>query len=303
MSDRFDELWRLQEGHQIVLGLDPADLPEPTRRALSTELLALLHEEVTDMGRSVPTYKRHLLRLTDANPMDKAEHVADVLKTAIAWAQLNGLSDEQVVEAFRRKTAALISNVEGERVNLERGTPVLCVDLDDVVCDITDWRGGLVKSRRGTTPAELLESEERYKDFHYSSGAFVDCPPIPGAVEALKAVRVAGYKIIFITARPQWQYKRLHADTVSWMRRHRVPYDLVLFNKDKCEALYQHVRPAWPRAFVEDHVRNATALAAIGVRVYLYDTAFNREMPPHPNVTRVHSWSDVLTQLGIPQAR
>lgn len=298
MRDRLSEMYTLQREQQEALGLDPAGLNDAERRTVATELVAQAHEEVTDLGRHVPGYKRHLLRMPAVVQMDAAEDVADVFKCALAWAQLNGITAEQLMDAFRRKTAITTARAEAERTSLEATTKLLCVDLDDVVVDISEWRA-LLEAIDGATPAAIQANEEAFKDEWNRSGGFLRCPPVRGAPEALRKVKAHGYTIAVVTARPQWQYRRLQGDTMDWLTRHDVPYDLLLFNKDKCEAVYHHIQPAWPRAFVEDHTRNATALAAIGVPVLLFDTPRNRDMPEQANITRVNDWQAVLAWLGI----
>jgi uncharacterized HAD superfamily protein len=146
---------------------------------------------------------------------------------------------------------------------------------------------------------DRVAAEEAFKDKWYRDGSFMECPHIEGAPEALHAIRASGYKIVFITARPQWQYKRLQGDTLQWLDKHNVPHDLLLFNKDKCEALYEHVQPAWPVAFIEDHERNARALSGIGVNVLLYDQPHNQTLSALDGVTRVKNWADVLRMLKV----
>lgn len=291
----------MQAEHQRALGLDPLEMTEPQRRTALTEMLAQTHEEVTELGRLTPTYKRHILRSPRVNPQDAAEAVADALKCLVTWAQLMNLGDEEVMEAFRRKTLVMARRMEGERLQMEQQTRLLCVDLDDVVVDITEFRRILDGIKGGTyaSVAEQHRVEEAFKDGWYREGKFMACPSIEGAPEALRALRAAGILIALITARPQWQYKRIQADTVTWLMDHQCPHDLLLFNKDKCEAIHDHIQPAWPMFFVEDHDRNARALSAIGVSVLLFDQPHNRNMAALPNVRRVFSWTEILNIVGV----
>ena len=300
MKDRLDDIWELQAKHQEALGLAPGDLSEPARRVAATELMTLGHEEWSELGRRAPTHKRHVLRMPASSDMDLAEEVADVLKCVVAWSQLYGLSAEQIMEAFRRKTAVMMSRLESEKLELQRDSKLVCVDLDDVTVDIAEWRACLAAARASaSSPADIQAAEERFKHDWNESGRFMGCPPVRGAPEALRRIKSRGYAIAYITARPQWQYKRLLGDTLHWLKEHGVPIDLLLFNKDKCEAIYHHIQPAWPRAFVEDHTRNAVALANIGVQVLLFDAPHNQDIAPHPLIQRVYSWDEVMSWLGI----
>ena len=113
----------------------------------------------------------------------------------------------------------------------------------------------------------------------------------------MRALKKSGYTLVIVTARPQWQYKRLYADTLEWLDKHGVPHDHILFNKDKLEAVHAHLAPAWPVAFIEDHERNAKALADAGVNVLLFDRPHNRDVVDGERIRRVSGWSAVLEAL------
>lgn len=297
-TDRLTWLWETQAQQQRELGLEPSELGDIERRQTLGDLARLLHEEVTELGRLSPSYKRHLLRSPGASSSAVAEECVDVLKTVVAIAQLHGLTLDELVDAFATKTQVVRERAAAERLALAHDSKVLCIDLDDVVFDLGPFRDQLVAHDELHAPARLVASERTKAEF-YEGGRFRDLEPIPGAPEALRLIHSAGYMIVAITARPQWQYKRLYGDTVHSLRKHGVPFDLVLFNKDKVEAMYEHVCPAWPVAFVEDMERNAKALAASGVRVLLYDQPHNQSVSAGPNILRVKDWQQITRLLGV----
>lgn len=292
------EMWEAQAVQQRDLGMDPRHMNEIDRRMASGELALGLHEEVSELQRLTSHYKRHLLESSGADPGNVADEIADILKLVIAIAQLHGLSPEDVAKAFHRKTNVVRAKAEGARQALQSGTQVLCVDLDDVVCDLSPWTAELARLR-GDAPgnARTLQMMEAWKDDWYKSGRFGDLEPISGAGEALRVISRWGWKIVIITARPQWQYKRLYADTLEWLQRHEIPHDLILFNKDKVEAIFEYIAPAWPAAFIEDHERNARHLSAAGIRVLLFDRPHNRGLADLDGVERVSGWPAIVEHL------
>ena len=60
-----------------------------------------------------------------------------------------------------------------------------------------------------------------------SPGNYAEAEPVPGAQEALKQLREAGWVIVLHTARHfnHWQV------TVDWLARHRFVYDQIVFGK------------------------------------------------------------------------
>jgi len=291
-------MWEIQKQQQADLGLDPRYMNGVNKRVAAGELIQGLYEELSELQRYASTYKRHILSVEGVNKGNVTEEIVDVLKLLISVAQLHGISPVDLVSAFERKTRVIAAKAEGQRVELCVNTKVLCVDMDDVIADLSPW----VKEQqelRGDAPmnAKTMQLVEAWKGDWYRLGRFLELRPIEGASTALGVVKSWGWKVIIITARPQWQYKRIYADTLEWLRAHEVPHDLILFNKDKVEAIYDHISPAWPVAFVEDQERNAVQLSAAGVKVLLFDTERNQDFVLPNGVQRVANWTEVLLAL------
>lgn len=305
MTDRLQIIWDIQRAQQSHLGIAPENLTRAERQELAAKMILGLSEEQVALQQQLTRYKRHILREPELVAENVSDKVADIIKYAVCLAQMHGVTPDQLMESFHRKTAVVYDKARGERLRntLARDTKVICVDLDDVVCDLAPWTA-MLKELRGTAPMNerTLTMLESYKEDFYRRGEFAHLAPISGAGAALRNLRDQGYTIIIITARPQWQYPRLYADTLQWFARHSIPHDLILFNKDKAEAIFQHVRPAWPLFFVEDHARNALGLAAIGVDVLLFDRPHNQHLiMESPHIKRVVGWEGVMAELRARQ--
>lgn len=295
----FFDLWESQKAQQFELGLAPDGLSYMEKRGVLSDLLLSLHEEVGELQRAAtPGYKRHLLNSNYVlDHHNVALEVVDVLKMLMAIAQMLGLEAHEVTDAFVEKTKVVKAMSEGERSAVREST-VLCVDMDDVICDMAQWHLEEMHVRGALDPGgERHAAEEEWKDKWFRSGRFRDVPPVEGAVEALREVQSWGWKIVIVTARPQSKYRRIHADTLHWFEKHGFQPDLILFGKDKVELVHTHLNPAWPVAFVEDHERNARALSAAGIEVLLFDRPKNRKMEFTYGVSRVYSWEEILVRL------
>ena len=221
-EDVLDELWRLQFEQQRELGLDPETLSDVERRRQHTDLVTQLHEEASELGRAVGGYKRHVLRAPAVERYAVAIECVDVVKCALATAQLHGVDARMFASLFRAKTREISAKHAAERHTFGE---ILATDLDDVVADLEPWLqelGITTLSERGG-PAERLRASESMKEQFYAGGRFRELAPIPGAPEALRRAKAAGFSIVIITARPQWQYKRLQSDTHDWLRAHDIP--------------------------------------------------------------------------------
>lgn len=296
-GNEFYQMWSVQAGQQRELGLDPQDLGEIERRHAFGDLINHMYEEVGELSRTVPVHKRHVLRMPKAGKTAIAEEVADILKCAIAAAQLYGVSPDDVHSAFIEKTQAVSQQAKQERLALEKDTLVLCFDLDDCICDLSPWRNELgFADYRELNSADVLNAQEVMKASFYEGGRFRDMEPIQDAPAALRMAKKLGYTIALITARPQWQYKCLRSDTVYWLGKHDIPYDLLIFSRNKVEAIHENIYPAWPILFVEDLEKNARELNAAGVPVILFSQPHNQGVSI-PGVERVSAWSEITRKF------
>jgi uncharacterized HAD superfamily protein len=133
---------------------------------------------------------------------------------------------------------------------------------------------------------------------------YEDCPAV------LEQLVAAGHELYFITARAE----RRRMITETWLR------EKGLFDYAKAVHLKPlgDFRPDYPRgrydaegsaqyktrlaqeleldAFCEDDELISRALAEAGIRVFLFDHPWNREVR-HPLVTRVSGWSEVADRL------
>lgn len=259
-------------------------------------LILGLHEEVTELGRIAANYKRHMLRSPSPDKGNVTGELADCMKYIVTLAQLYGITPAELKEEFHNKSAVVLDRANAERHRLTRDTKVLCVDIDDCIADLSEWPKHLSELKGGVPRSHHKLLEEHKDDFH-SSGRFRDLPLIEGAKEGLQEAREMGFTIVLITARPQHQYKRIYSDTLHWLDKHEIPRDLLLFDKDKVDAIHRNLAPAWPVAFVEDHPRNALALASAGVQVLLYHQEHNKDVPEGPSIKRVRDWAEIVRVL------
>jgi NTP pyrophosphatase (non-canonical NTP hydrolase) len=297
-ENMWGKMWVRQQKQQEAFNLDPRAMAEVDRARVAKDLALGLYEEVGELVADVARYKAHILRLRPVETINVADEAADVLKYLISIAQLYGVTDVELFEAFMRKSDVVDDRANGERLTLERKTQLVIIDLDNVVADLSGWSAKLGEARGGAPmndrTVNLLES---LKTDFYRDGGFRDIPAIAGAPEGTRLLREAGYKIVIITARPYWQYKRIYADTLHWLQKHDVAYDLILYNKDKAEAIYEHIFPARPVCFIEDRDKHALEVAGIGVPVLLLDWPHNHHLSDSSLITRVYGWGDIVRQL------
>lgn len=294
VAESLSKLLAIQAGQQR-LWCDRELLTDAERAAQIDELLHGLYEETGELARGLRR-KPHIIRPEKAISAHNAvEEMVDILKYLLAIADMLEVDAATLVNRFMAKTRSVEQKVRQRRLDLE-GHRVFVTDLDMCVADLQtffDATGGMY----GSPEAGSLEAEER-KARWYASGGFLRLGILPGAREGLLAARDAGCLIAIITARPLWEHGRIRPDTVQWLSDMGIPYDILLFNKDKYDALYQSVFPGRVVAFVEDRDKHALELVEHHVRpVYLMDAPWNRSMARHPDITRVSGWQEIVADM------
>lgn len=150
------------------------------------------------------------------------------------------------------------------------------------------------------------EERDRFRIKLYDGTFFSDLEMYEDCPVVLERLAQAGHEIYFITARNE----RRRYVTETWLREKGI------FDYAKAVHLKPHgeFRPDYPRgrydpessaryklrlaqelgldAFCEDDVLISRTLAEAGVRVFLIDQPWNREVA-HANVTRVKGWTEI----------
>ena len=150
----------------------------------------------------------------------------------------------------------------------------------------------------GMTPEEELAAIVAFN----ASGALDDQPARPCALEAVPALRRAGWDFVAITAcgpgpartRPA---RLAEAFGFAWDR-----VEVVGLRGSKEALLRAHLERLGPCVWVEDSPAHAVAGAEMGHRSFLVHHAYNAGLD-HPGVTRVAGWGDVLAALEGDLAR
>jgi uncharacterized HAD superfamily protein len=111
--------------------------------------------------------------------------------------------------------------------------------------------------------------------------------PIKGASEAMTRL-IKDNELHILTAR-DIAYKDF---TIQWLNHNLIPYTTITFDHDK-------VKYAKDMDYlIDDLGSNALALSEAGVKVLMPDMPYNRDVI-HKNITRVYSWKDILSKLGV----
>jgi uncharacterized HAD superfamily protein len=112
---------------------------------------------------------------------------------------------------------------------------------------------------------------------------------MPDMATAIRLLHQLGWEIHIITARPA----EVHQATHDWLHTQKIGHliSAVHCTEDKAPLALA----LGCRAFVEDNLRTAEKLGALGLRSYLMDASYNRA--PLQNSIRIDGWRSLLADL------
>jgi uncharacterized HAD superfamily protein len=175
--------------------------------------------------------------------------------------------------------------------------PQIALDIDGVVLDfvsafcIVCEREGYCLKYEQITEYHMgkvlgVDDEEFYRllDMTYESSLI---GPYPGAVEGIRSLRDAGWKIWFVTSRPD----RIRDETIATLEAAAIAYDRLIFADAKRKA--DHVTGV--KAVVEDSLEEAHELESNGFSVIMFRHPWNAAGENrYSGISWVGSWSELV---------
>jgi hypothetical protein len=284
IADRLQEVWEDQRAFNLLLRQPPTSETEMSEQV--RDFVLYTEAELHELLRTLP-WKKHRRVPARFNEAHMHEEGIDVFKFVISILQIIGLDTlDDVIEAYWRKTAVVRQRYQEEWVHkIDR--PCVVIDIDNVLCDyitgFLDWLqqtqkpvpvdfNHLRRTRPFLNARVMGVTDEEWRQWQHEfrvSGYKRTLPVFNDAYTFLYRMRVDGYQIVLLTARPIDKYPNIFTDTIFWLNENKLPYDFVWWATDKAERLSQvagfreHVRFA-----VDDDIRYVEQFAAAGIKTY-----------------------------------
>lgn len=275
--DRLDLIWAIQQRFTQNFISSSASRDEKIR--YTKEMLLHLIAEVDELLNAVGNWKMH--RIAPEKLMSRyslVEEAVDIFKFLLNVLLSWGVMPDEFFEAFKRKSALVEIRYDMERRALAIHNRVAVVDIDGVLNEYPASLLQFIAKKTGRECASLAEAKkelgllyDKIKHEFRESGLEAQQLPRPEAKKLLDWLRANNYSIVLLTSRPATEYRCIEVDTLEWLKKHELPYDLVLFAEDK---LREVRRRGWKVRFVlEDDLANALRFAEEGYRVYWLNTS------------------------------
>jgi FMN phosphatase YigB (HAD superfamily) len=232
-------------------------------------------------------WKRHVKFRKTINKSNILEEYVDVFKFFINLGLRWGITDDDLVKEFERKSTVVEQKWDQEcwLDQLKQDDKIVGVDIDGVLAPYPehflkwaiewDWR---VACEAGDPPngfpvyssiKEFIEKRGygtyvEAKHAYRSTGQKRFLPVIDGAKELLHELHVRGYKIILLSARPYQKYVRIFADTIEWLNSNGLEYDAIMFDRDKEDTIIKRFPNI--KLMIDDDEANIRKICQAGFR-------------------------------------
>lgn len=254
------------------------------------------------------------------NFMNSLEQLVDIFKFSIGLFSIL-CSKEQIENPaqlfnfiFQEKSKLVDLRFEQNKLHLSEDDSVVIFDIDGVIADydlsfssFCEKKGYVVKDRdqrRKYSYTEFLNVSqsqiEKLINEYIVTGKFRDVPIFNETVKFMKLLKHNGYKIILLTARPVWEHTRIEWDTIHWLLSNGIPFDKILFDKDKSDAIEKHIHPIKPLFIIEDRDKHAVELSHLGHVVYLLNRSYNVNfnVDNYNNILRIGNIEEININLS-----
>lgn len=295
----FKDIWDRQIEQQQKLGINHEIMTDEERHKLLSDLVLGLFEEATELKNELIP-KHHQLKSGPIVQSNAIDQCVDLLKYTMSVAIAIGCTPEEFLQSFFEKSNLVDQRWAAELMELKESTKVVITDLDGVVADWFVQIDVFCQAKVKKHFRDLTQADREWLAVEfYKEGGFRDTPLVPGAAKALELILENGFKLVVITSRPYHKVRRIATDTHHWLVKHGIKPHMVLWSKDKSEAVWDHVHPANIVAFIEDDPKHALDLSEDGIRVLYFQSMISEELSESDNLVSVMNWMEVLDDLGI----
>ena len=136
------------------------------------------------------------------------------------------------------------------------------------------------------------KQDKEFFDKYYEK-TVLKVKPKRNAVENIKKLKEEGNQIYLITARFPSNKFNIEELTKNWLEKYNIPYDkLILNSQNKVIVAKENDIDI----FVDDSIKNCTAMAKAGIKTYMMDTIINKDFESE-NIERVYSWPHLYQKI------
>jgi len=280
------------------------------------DLLIHLNAETFEVLNEM-NWKMHKRAIKTVDEKKILYEMVDVIKYAISLPGTWGFTSAEVERAFDEKTKIVEQKFMQEIINKDfsQEDKVVGVDIDGVLMNYPEsflefaakelnLRRSILEFKQKTYNLydEFAEfsgiSKEQLKDLKHRyrvEGHKQDMKPIIGAAQFIKNLRMSGYKVILLSARPVSEYENIFYDTIISLNRAGIEFDGLYFSENKEVEILKKFPNI--KFFIEDNYDNAEKISILNKKVFLIDKCYNKIEKRNDNIVRVDYLHEIFTLM------
>lgn len=308
--DSLEKLFGIQKKHNDVWQDAERFMTDKNYRlSVVKDVILGIHQQNTFLLETFNWAKHSLERDEDSH--NSKIQIIDIVKYSLALFILMGGTEKEFEQLFVSKSDELDRKWQQNKVKFTSENKVVIFDLDGVIADYSKQYSEFLELVIGLKPNKddrksysfferygiTRQQEETFNLEFIKSGGFISLPVFDGVISVMKKIKKEGIKIVLLTARPSWLFKRLITDTYSWLQSNKIPYDLLIWDKDKADAIINNVMPANILCMIEDRDKHAIEVSHIGVDVLLLNKSYNKTVVENEKIKRINDYLEILTHI------
>ena len=308
--DKLAQMYKIQKEFNDNF-IDPETASLEDKVSFTKEMLLHIVAEIDELLQATGRWKK--FRFLENKPTISGikEELVDMLKFLLNVAVVWNITPAEIYEEFMRKSLVVEERFKWESLlyNLKSSDKVVAIDLDGVLAKYPEnWIEFINKKLHKNytlqdfdccsiplpeVPRKLYyKLKHEFRDRGYES-LYVE--PFEDASYFTNKLKEMGYIIVILSARPYKKYKRIQSDTILWMKKNNIAYDAFLWDQQKHIRIVEEIPHL--KFIVEDNLRIAEQIGALGYKCFLRDRPYNRAPIHSPNVIRVRTLYEVLEKI------
>jgi uncharacterized HAD superfamily protein len=279
------DVWKEQKEFNNLFRQLPKGFEEQSH--ITQHMVLCIMSELDEILNTIH-WKHHRNIPIKSNPQQTLLECVDVFKYLITIVQAWGFTEEEFLDAFWKKSMVVRQRRSEEFIKNVDGRTAI-IDIDGVLCDhnqgFIKWLqkydcelynsviSKVCNSSTNTynpvsrhdfklTPIEWQELKHQFR----ISGYKEFMPAYADAKEFLSEIRQKDITIVLLTSRPIDRYPNLYADTVAWLKREELPYDIIWWAYDKANHVIENISN--PLFVVDDDLSLVNQYDAVNIPAY-----------------------------------
>jgi len=284
--------------------LDIKHLTEIQKAKLLKDYIFHLYSEVGEVTSNIK-FKMHRNENKQFVNPNIVEELVDVMKFLMGCFNVLGVPYEKFIDVFDKKSDVVDIRYKQEHdlSLIDKNSPKACIDLDGVLAVFPDHLLEYMNKKANTSFSTIeaakqklgLERYEQIKGEYRSTGQKDFVPAKEGAKKFLDELRIRGYKIIILSARPYKKYTNIFSDTVTWFNNLGFMPDAIVFDEEKELKIIKEFKDI--DFFVDDNIDNCRKVASLGYKVFHMCGQWYDPIEDIKNLKNVKTFEQILEEV------